>query len=136
MRMLASAIALAIAGPASAQSLAIVQAEAWTMESDTPVPDATILVDGRRIVSVTPGGDVPAGVRTIDARGKHVPPRFVNGATQIGLAESSGSAGSVDTASRDQDNPGPDVHRALTRNSASEIGSTSWRTRGGKSVYV
>src|SRR3546814_12969121 len=85
MRMLASAIALAIAAPASAQSLAIVHAEAWTMESDTPVPDATILVDGRRIVSVTPGGDVPAGVRTIDARGKPVTPGFVNGAPPIGL---------------------------------------------------
>src|SRR3546814_4115723 len=65
MRMLASAIALAIAAPASAQSLAIVHAEAWTMESDTPVPDATNLVDGRRIVSVTPGGDVPADRKSV-----------------------------------------------------------------------
>src|SRR3546814_2061432 len=76
MRMLASAIALAIAAPASAQTPAIVHAEAWTMESDTPVPAATILVDGRRTVSVTPGGAVPAGVRTLDARGKPVTPGF------------------------------------------------------------
>src|SRR3546814_3606415 len=64
MRMLASAIALAIAAPASAQSLAIVHAEAWTMEGDTPVHDATILVDGSRILSVKAGGEVPAGVRS------------------------------------------------------------------------
>src|SRR3546814_19093677 len=125
MRMLASAIALAIAAPASAQSLAIVHAEAWTMESDTPVPDATILVDGRRIVSVTPGGDVPAGVRTIDARGKPVTPGFVNGATQIGLVEISGSADTVDTASRYQGKPGHDVRRALNGNTKLEIGRAS-----------
>src|SRR3546814_16727673 len=99
--MLAGAIALAIAAPASAQSLAIIHAEAWTMESDTPVPDATILVDGRRIVSVTPGGEVRAGVRTLEARGKPVTPGFVKGATQIGMVEIWGSADTVENATRD-----------------------------------
>jgi len=115
--MLASAIALAVAAPASAQSLAIVHAEAWTMEGDTPVRDATILVDGSRILSVTPAGEVPAGVRTIDARGKPVTPGLVNGATQIGLVEISGSDDTVDTASHDERNPGDDVSRALNGNS-------------------
>src|SRR3546814_18732299 len=87
------------------------------MESYTPVPDSTILVDCRRSVSVTPGVDVPAGVSTIDARGKPVTPGFVNGATQIGLVEISGSADTVDTASRDAGNPGHDVSRALNGNS-------------------
>src|SRR3546814_3659678 len=87
------------------------------MESYTPVPDSTILVDCRRSVSVTPGVDVPAGVSTIDARGKPVTPGFVNGATQIGLVEISGSADTVDTASRDEGNPGHDVSRALNGNS-------------------
>ncbi|MBB5707207.1 amidohydrolase family protein [Sphingopyxis panaciterrulae] len=117
MRMLASAIALAIAAPASAQSLAIVHAEAWTMEGDTPVHDATILVDGSRILSVKAGGEVPAGVRTIDAQGKPVTPGLVNGATQIGLVEISGSDDTVDTASRDERNAGDDVSRALNGNS-------------------
>src|SRR3546814_19416964 len=87
------------------------------MEGDTPVHDATILVDGSRILSVKAGGEVPAGVRTIDAQGKPVTPGLVNGATQIGLVEISGSDDTVDTASRDERKAGDDVSRALNGNS-------------------
>src|SRR3546814_12306785 len=79
------------------------------MEGDTPVHDATILVDGSRILSVKAGGEVPAGVRTIDAQGKPVTPGLVTGATQIGLVEISGSDDTVATPSRHDRNEGDAV---------------------------
>lgn len=117
MRMFASLIALAIASPAAAETIAVTHAEAWTMEGDQPVRDATILIEGGKIVSVTAAGDVPAGARVIDARGKPVTPGFVNAATQIGLVEVAGSPDTSDTSSADERNPGYDVSRALNGNS-------------------
>src|SRR3546814_11755030 len=87
------------------------------MEGDTPVHDATILVDGSRILSVKAGGEVPAGVRTIDAQGKSVTPGLVNGATQTGLVEISGSDATLDPASCDSRNAGEDVSPELTAHS-------------------
>lgn len=117
MKMLASLIALAIASPAAAETLAITNAEAWTMETDQPVRGATILIEAGRIVSVTAAGPVPADARVIDAGGKPVTPGLVNAATQIGLVEVSGSPDTVDTSSTDERNPGYDVSRALNGNS-------------------
>lgn len=117
MRALTSLIALAIAMPAAAQTLAVTHAEAWTMESAEPVRDATIVIEGGTIVSVTAGGAVPQGASVIDARGKPVTPGLVSGATQIGLVEVSGSGDTRDQASTDERNAGFDVSRALNGNS-------------------
>ena len=59
MKMFVSLIALAIASPATAETLAITNAEAWTMETDQPVRGATILIEDGRIVSVAEAGPVP-----------------------------------------------------------------------------
>ena len=66
MKNLAMLLALAAATPATAQTLAVTNAEAWTLESDTPVKDATILIEDGRIKSVTPGGAVPEGATVIE----------------------------------------------------------------------
>lgn len=117
MRLLASLIAGVIAMPASAQTLAIVNAEAWTMEADAPVNGATILIEDGKVVSVSADVLIPAGARIVDARGKPVTPGLVNGATQIGLVEVSGSPDTSDTSSADERNPGYDVSRALNGHS-------------------
>lgn len=117
MKMLASLIALAIAAPSAAQTIAVTHAEAWTLEGDTPVRDATILIEGGKILSVTSGGGVPDGATVIDARGKPVTPGLVNAATQIGLVEVSGSADTLDMASTDERNAGFDMSPALNGNS-------------------
>lgn len=119
MKRLVSLIALAVAAPApaAAQTIAVTHAEAWTMEGDAPVSDATIVIENGRIVSVAAGGSAPAGATIIDARGKPVTPGLVNGATQIGLVEISGSPDTSDTGSADDRNPGNDVSRALNGNS-------------------
>jgi imidazolonepropionase-like amidohydrolase len=117
MRTMASLIALIIATPATAQTLAITHAEAWTMEGAEPVKDATIVIENGRIVSVTAAGGVPSGATVIDARGKPVTPGLVNGATQIGLVEVAGSPDTRDDASTDERTPGYDPGRALNGNS-------------------
>lgn len=116
MRTIAMLLGLT-ATPAAAQTIAVTHAEAWTMERAEPVRDATIVIEGGKVVSVTPGGAVPQGASVIDARGKPVTPGLVSGATQIGLVEVSGSGDTRDQASTDERNSGFDVSRALNGNS-------------------
>lgn len=113
------ACALAMPLPAAAQSLAIVHAKAWTLQSDQPVDDATILVTDGKIVSVRGAGPVPAGMPTIDAKGQPVTPGFANAATQLGLTEVSSASDTRDVASNDAGAGASfDIRYALNGNSA------------------
>src|SRR5258706_730964 len=121
--MLAGAAAMPSA--ATAQSLAIVHAKAWTMQSATPVPNATIVVEDGRILSVREAGVVPPGVQVIDAAGMPVTPGFMNAATQIGLIEVIAAQETRDTAApagkdarRGALGPSFDISFALNGNSA------------------
>ena len=94
---------LALAAPATASITAITGATVWTMAGGVPVEDATIVVDGGRIVSVTAHGAVPDGVRRIAANGRVVTPALVDAATQIGLGE----VGGIDDERRGRVDSGP-----------------------------
>ena len=52
-------------------------------KSDTPINNALILVEGEKIVSVTPGGSAPAGVELIDLSNATVLPGFVDAHTHV-----------------------------------------------------
>lgn len=111
-------LAALLASASSAQPVAIVHAKAWTMTAADPVADATILIDGGRIVSVTPGTAAPAGARVIDAKGQTVTPGLVNSATQLGLIEVSSAAATRDQSSEAHGiGAGFDVRAALNTNS-------------------
>ncbi|AOR79386.1 amidohydrolase [Sphingomonas sp. LH128] len=116
-----AAVPFAVLGavPVAAQEIAIVHAEAWTMTGDTPLNDATVLIDGDRIVSVTVAGGVPAGAQVIDAGGKPVTPGLINGATQLGLVEVSAASDTRDYSAAKDAGTGPsfDVSYALNGNS-------------------
>ncbi len=52
-------------------------------KSDTPIANALILIEGDKIVSVTPGGAAPAGVELIDLSKATVLPGFVDAHTHV-----------------------------------------------------
>lgn len=81
--------------PVAAERIAIVGGTVYGAGAD-PVENATVLVDGSTIVSVTGGGTVPAGYRVIDATGKWVTPGLMVASSTLGLGEVSLSAGIVD----------------------------------------
>ena len=99
-----------IASTASAQVTAITGATVWTMTSDRPVEDATILLEDGRVMSVEAHGPVPAGALLISAQHKIVTPALVDAATQIGLGE----VGNIDEEHRGTVSSGP-LGAAFTR---------------------
>lgn len=70
----------AIAAPASAERLAIVGADVLPMTAVERLSDQTVLIDGDRLAAVGPRSKIaiPAGYRSIDARGKVVMPGLVD----------------------------------------------------------
>jgi imidazolonepropionase-like amidohydrolase len=52
-------------------------------KSDTPVANALILIEGNKIVSVTPGGSAPAGVELIDLSNATVLPGLADAHTHV-----------------------------------------------------
>ncbi len=94
---------LLIASTASAQVTAITGATVWTMTSDRPVEDATILLADGRVKSVEAHGPVPAGALQIAAQHRIVTPALVDAATQIGLGE----VGGIDEEHRGTVSSGP-----------------------------
>jgi imidazolonepropionase-like amidohydrolase len=52
-------------------------------KSETPMANALILIEGDKIVSVTPGGSAPAGVQLIDLSNATVLPGFVDTHTHV-----------------------------------------------------
>lgn len=112
-------LALAAASPARAETVAIVNAKAYTLTSPVPLEDATIVVTDGRIVSVTPGGAPPAGARVVDGGGRMVTPGLMNAAAQLGLSEVA-SASDTDDQSISSGSLGAafDVQYALNPNSA------------------
>jgi imidazolonepropionase-like amidohydrolase len=52
-------------------------------KSDAPIVNALILIEGDKIVSVTPGGTAPAGVELIDLSNATVLPGFVDAHTHV-----------------------------------------------------
>jgi imidazolonepropionase-like amidohydrolase len=71
----------------SADSVAIIGAKAYVQPGESPIEDATILVVKGRIQAVGVGLAVPAGMRSIDAKGRMVTPGLMNSASQLGLVE-------------------------------------------------
>ncbi|RQW39424.1 amidohydrolase family protein [Novosphingobium sp. LASN5T] len=90
-------LAAAAAGPAAAQSFAITNAHVVTSGPVGEVENGTIVVRDGRIVAAGSGVAVPAGVRTIDARGATVTPGLIAVNTALGLVEVNSVDGSVDS---------------------------------------
>lgn len=96
--------AAAFTAPLSAEDIAITGGRAFTNGGSGEVENATILVSGGKITSVTSGGAVPDGYRVIDASGKWVTAGFMASDTTLGLSEVSLSGGIVDSSAPSEKN--------------------------------
>lgn len=82
----AAGLALAIAVPASGQTVAITGATVHPI-SGPPIEGATVLVRDGRIAAVGRELEVPAGAERIDASGQVVTPGFIDVGSTLGLVE-------------------------------------------------
>jgi len=98
----ASLVALMTAG-VSAEDIAITGGSAFTDGGSGKVENATVLIHDGKIQSVTAGGDVPAGYRTVDASGKWVTVGFMVSGSTLGLMDVSLS-GNLNDARTDAKN--------------------------------
>lgn len=83
----AAPLALLLAAPALAQSIAITHAKLVIGDGNGPIGDATVLIQGGKVVAAGASVAVPAGVKTIDAGGRWVTPGLVVAVTDLGLVD-------------------------------------------------
>jgi len=86
----------ALSFAASAQPIAITGGKVYTMTSDEPLENATVLIEDGRIRAVGTDVDVPGDVSVFDAAGKVVTPGLVDANSHIGLVEISAVGDTVD----------------------------------------
>jgi imidazolonepropionase-like amidohydrolase len=97
----ASAIALAFAAPAAAQSVAITNATIATGDGSDPIEGATVVVQGGKVVAAGAGVAVPAGVPVMDGSGTWVTPGLFATMTSLGLWDVGAVSQSNDTRASD-----------------------------------
>lgn len=88
--------------------IAITGVSAHVGDGTTVVDEATIVIRGDRIASVTSRGAVPAGATVIDGRGLWATPGLISTMTAIGLAEVELESSTMDTGHEEE----PDDIRA------------------------
>ena len=110
---------LALAGTALTSSLiaedvAVTGGTAFTNGGSGKVENATVLMSDGKIVSVTAGGAVPSGYRTLDATGKWITVGFMSSGGSLGLGEVGNSGDNNDaTAVKAKDTIALDISYSL-----------------------
>jgi imidazolonepropionase-like amidohydrolase len=83
----AAAATLAIAAPASAETIAIVNAHIFTCGSMGEIANGTVVIRDGKIQLVAQGNQAPKDARVIDAHGGVVTPGLIDSETQLGAVE-------------------------------------------------
>jgi imidazolonepropionase-like amidohydrolase len=94
---------LAIAGTASAQTVAITGGKVYPV-TGAPIENGTVLMRDGKIVAVGANVAIPAGAERIDATGKWVTPGIFNPSTLLGLNEVSAVAETRQFGARNTEN--------------------------------
>ena len=84
---LGAAFALALAAPASAQTVAITGGRVVVGDGSAPIDGGTVVIQNGRVVAAGAGVAVPAGAQIVDATGRWVTPGIVAGFSRSGLVE-------------------------------------------------
>jgi imidazolonepropionase-like amidohydrolase len=85
--LVAVAALLAIATPASAETIAITGGKIVIGDGSAPIEDGTVVISDGTVVAAGGGIAVPAGARQINANGKWVTPGIFAGFSRLGLSE-------------------------------------------------
>ena len=107
-RLLLLAATALIATPATAQTVAIVNAKLVIGDGSAPIDGGTVLIRDGKIVAAGAQVAVPQGVQSVDAGGHYVTPGIVAGFTRLGIVEVDG----VD-ATNDSGASGSPFHAAI-----------------------
>jgi len=122
LRRGAAALALAstaLTASVLAENVAVTGGTAFTNGGKGKVENATLLMSDGKIVSVTAGGAVPDGYRTVDASGKWVTAGFMASASTLGMGEVSSSGDNNDArVDKAKDTLGLDVSYSLNPRNA------------------
>ena len=94
-------VALALSAPAAAQDFAVVNATVALGDGSEPIANGTVVVRGGKIEAAGAGIAVPAGIDTIDGRGKWVTPGLFSTLTDLGLWDVEEVEESNDTSADD-----------------------------------
>jgi imidazolonepropionase-like amidohydrolase len=92
------------AAAAPGETIAIVGATVHPV-SGPDIPDGTVVFRDGKITAVGAAVEVPAGAKTVDAKGKHVYPSLFPPITELGLVEISSVRSTVDTTELGEINP-------------------------------
>lgn len=98
IRFLAACAALALAAPAAAETVAIVDATLLTMTEAGTIGKGTVLIRDGRIASIGANVAVPPDARIVDGRGGVVTPGFIQADSTLGAVEVSQVPASADRA--------------------------------------
>ncbi|AMG73504.1 amidohydrolase family protein [Sphingopyxis granuli] len=98
IRFLAACAALALAAPAAAETVAIVDATLLTMTEAGTIAKGTVLIRDGRIASIGANVAVPPDARIVDGRGGVVTPGFIQADSTLGAVEVSQVPASADRA--------------------------------------
>lgn len=122
LRGLTAAVALAgtaLSTGVWAEDIAITGGTAFTDGGKGKVENATVLMSDGKIVSVTSGGAVPDGYRSVDATGKWVTTGFMVAGSSLGLGEVSLSGDNNDArVGKNKDNLALDISYSLNPRNA------------------
>jgi imidazolonepropionase-like amidohydrolase len=87
LMLAAAAMTLAIAAPAAAETVAIVNAHIFTSGEMGEIADGTVVMNNGKIVLVAKGNQAPSGARVIDAHGAIVTPGLIAADSGLGDVE-------------------------------------------------
>src|SRR5690606_29889667 len=96
--LLAAALSAWLVTPVAAQDFAIVGATVALGDGSEPIENGTVLVRDGRIAAAGAGVPIPAGIETIDGRGRWVTPGLFASLTDLGLWDVEAVEESNDTA--------------------------------------